>query len=202
MNVSVTALGIPDAIAKLRKLGIDTTEAIEKAANVTGTHAVRKMKSYREGGMGRNDKERTIARSRHLLRSYDYKVNSLGRYLELTIGPISPKDGKVLEYAGVHEGINAAGNMVSSTTITPKRAHQVNYVTRTGKAVSFSIKALHFPLRRGAGMAQANIVGWQFAKKVTIPARPALFKVAPEIPKMLEKDILDEFDKALAKWGT
>lgn len=202
MRTEVDTSGLAETIRALNALGRNTRKAIATGMEDAGETIRNQARDlYRVGGRGRYDLTRTAKRTGNLYNAYRSRVTTRGRLgIVLDVGVLQPVAGKVLKYARIHEGGDRVDNLRSFTTIKAKRAHQVNYVTRRGKAVSFSIKALHFPIRRGSGQAQAGIIGWRFAKEVDIPARPAIFSptLQAQSPGIVTQAIRDELNELLA----
>lgn len=126
------------------------------------------IQKYRTGG---TTLTATALRSGKLRAAYGYEAKVKPGVGTLDVGVTKAANAKVLLYARVQEGFNAAGERVSQFVIRPRRA-----------------KFLRFKVynQRG-GLAEKNVEGIVFTKKVILRPRPALVHVKRPILMALRK---------------
>lgn len=181
MKLSVPTTGLSQAVIDLTGARAKIHQRWKSSAKVVGEKAVAFIKrEYRTGG---TTDTKTAVRSGKLRAAYDNRVSEAGAGIDLSIGLIKPgSDAKVLQYGRVQEGFDYAGNRVALFTIVPINAPY-----------------LVFPIRKGGGLAKANIIGWASKEEVKLKPRPSLDAVAATYPEILEEQMLRDITQQLGR---
>lgn len=178
------------ALAQLARYLPRARERTERALERAGAWAVREIKdTYRAGG---TTATATAVRTGRLRASYIHEV----RNRVLTVGVV--KDKKVLIYAGIHEGVDASGNIRDSATVKPVHARALTIplpaaktaagVTRR-RARAYKNTFVHEGIiyqRRGKKKIVPLFV---LRKSVTVPARPALRKIVEPLKQRILREL-------------
>lgn len=180
MRIKAITSGLGQAVIDLTGTRTKITARWKRSAKVVGEQAVAFIKrEYRTGG---TTDTKTAVRTGHLRAAYDNRVRDTGAGVDLDIGLIRPgTKAEVLRYGRVQEGFDYAGNRVALFTIVPINAPY-----------------LVFPIRKGGGLAKANIIGWASKEEVKLKPRPSLDAVAATYPAILEtrmvRDVVQQIE--------